>query len=385
MKKSLLALAVLGAYAGVASAQSSVTLYGTVDVNGRYIKDDGSTKRLSMGRDGLNSSQLGIKGIEDLGGGLKAGFLLLASLNAGTGDIGAGQSGTGSGKFWSRRATVSLFSNAGELRLGRDYTPTFWNQTIFDAWGTVGLGNSENIQQLASSTDVRADNNIGYYLPANIGGFYGQVNVAAADGGYTGTNTTTGVLGTGAQAGQTSNQGRYIGGRFGFAAGPFDVAVAAASQRTQAYSYTAANQGTGLPAAVGIVGTQKTYNIGGAYDFGFVKFEGYAERDTLTDLKETRGSINAIIPMGQGEVHLGYNRSKLTNTVSVLDYKNTVWQAAATYQYNLSKRTAMYGTIATLNNGNNSRLAVAGGTSITAAPTLGGISKGFELGVRHFF
>ena len=382
MKKSLLALAVLGAFAGAASAQSSVTMYGTVDVNGRYVKDDGSTKRLSMGRDGLNSSQLGIKGVEDLGGGLKAGFLLLASLNAGTGDIGAGQSATGSGKFWSRRATVSLFSNAGELRLGRDYTPTFWNQTIYDAWGTVGLGNSENVQQLASSTDVRADNNIGYYLPSNIGGFYGQVNVAAADGGYPAASPTTG-LGAGSQAGQSSNQGRYIGGRFGFAAGPFDVAVAAGSQRTQLYQFTLA--GNGVPATTGVIGTQKTYNVGGSYDFGFVKFEGYFERDTLTDLRENRGSVNAIIPMGQGEVHLGYNRSKLTNNVGVLDYTNSVWQAAATYQYNLSKRTAMYGTVATLDNGNNSRLAIAGGTSITSAPILGGKSRGFELGVRHFF
>ena len=48
MKKSLLALAVLGGFAGVASAQSSVTLYGTVDLNGRYIKNDGSSKRVSL-------------------------------------------------------------------------------------------------------------------------------------------------------------------------------------------------------------------------------------------------------------------------------------------------------------------------------------------------
>src|SRR4030095_13901233 len=95
MKKSLLALAVLGAYAGVASAQSSVTLYGTVDLAGRYVKQDvtsGSDHRWSLGRDGINSSQLGFRGIEDLGGGLKAGFLLLSSVGADSGDIGAGQS-----------------------------------------------------------------------------------------------------------------------------------------------------------------------------------------------------------------------------------------------------------------------------------------------------
>ena len=82
MKKSLLALAVLGAFAGVASAQSSVTLYGTIDLNAKYVKNDGSAKRLSLSQDGINSSQLGFRGIEDLGGGLKAGFVLLAGVNA---------------------------------------------------------------------------------------------------------------------------------------------------------------------------------------------------------------------------------------------------------------------------------------------------------------
>src|SRR5215218_5339326 len=103
MKKSLLALAVLGAYVGVASAQSSVTLYGTVDLNGRYVKNDGSRKRLSLDQDGINSSQLGFRGIEDLGGGLKAGFLLLA-------DLAPIDTGNNAARFWGRRSTVSLFS-----------------------------------------------------------------------------------------------------------------------------------------------------------------------------------------------------------------------------------------------------------------------------------
>src|SRR5215212_5877834 len=100
MKKSLLALAVLGAYAGVASAQSSVTLYGTLDMAGTYVKNDGSSRRFSLATNGINSSQLGFRGIEDLGGGLKAGFILLAGVNADT--------GSANNQFWNRRATVSL-------------------------------------------------------------------------------------------------------------------------------------------------------------------------------------------------------------------------------------------------------------------------------------
>jgi len=166
MKKSLLALAVLGAFAGAASAQSSVTLYGTVDLSGKYVKNDGSSKKLSLARDGINSSQLGFRGIEDLGGGQKAGFDLLASVGADSGDIGAGQSGGGSGKFFTRRSVIKLIGNFGELRAGRDYTPTFWNNTIYDAFGTNGLGDSSHVGTLFTSTFVRADNSIGYFLPS---------------------------------------------------------------------------------------------------------------------------------------------------------------------------------------------------------------------------
>ena len=353
MKKSLLALAVLGAFAGAASAQSSVTLYGTVDLSGKYVKNDGSSKRVSLARDGINSSQLGFRGIEDLGGGLKAGFDLLASVGADSGDIGAGQSATGSGKFFTRRSVIKLIGNFGEIRGGRDYTPTFWNNTIYDAFGTNGLGDSSHVLQLATTTFVRADNSIGYFLPSNWGGFYGQAMVAAAETG---------------QAGQSSNAGRYLGARVGFAAGPFDVAAAYGTQR-------ASFNGN----------TQTTYNVGGSYDFGFLKVLGYLDRDTVTNLKETRGSISTVIPFGQSEVHLGYSRSKATNSISTPSTTNSIWQAAATYQYNLSKRTAMYGTVSTLNNGDFSRASIAGGTSITAAPIAGGDSKGFEVGLRHFF
>lgn len=356
MKKSLLALAVLGAFAGVASAQSSVTLYGTVDVSAKYVKNDGSTRRLSLSQDGINSSQLGFKGTEDLGGGLKAGFLLLAGVNA--------PNGTTNNKFFNRRSTVSLWGNFGEIRLGRDYTPTFWNDTIFDAFGTNGLGDSSHVLQLADGTFVRADNSIGYFLPSNIGGLYGQFMAAAGQGGGNGTTTT--------------NQGRYIGGRIGFAAGPFDVAGAYAKQDftgVGAYNFN----------AVGTTASQTTWNIGGQYDFGVVKLLGYFDRDTVDNARENRLSVSLVVPVGQGEIHAGYDRSKLSGSAGVIGLDNKVDQYKAGYVYNLSKRTAVYTTVSRLSNGNQSHLAVAGGTSITAAPTNGGKSTGAEFGIRHFF
>jgi len=344
MKKSLLALAVLGAFAGAASAQSSVTLYGTVDLSAKYVKNDGSDKRLSLSQDGINSSQLGFRGIEDLGGGLKAGFTLLGGVNADT--------GTANSKFWNRRSTLSLYSNMGELRLGRDYTPTFWNETIYDAFGTNGLGSSLNVAQAYNGT--RQDNSIGYFLPSNLGGWYGQAMAGAGEGGTT-----------------QDKPGRYLGGRLGFAAGPFDVAVAYAQQR---YDFA-----SGLDIAGG---TQDTWNAGGSWNFGFLTLMGYYQHDKLDHFKEDRFHPSIIVPMGQGEVHFGYDYSKLKSDTGL---SNKISQWKATYQYNLSKRTAIYTTGSILDNGDLSRASVSGGSTITAAPTAGGKSKGWELGVRHFF
>jgi len=365
MKKSLLALAVLGAYAGVASAQSSVTLYGTLDVAGKYVKTDGQDRRLSESTDGINSSQLGFRGVEDLGGGLKAGITLLAGLNVnnGTTNVTTPVNSTLHSQFFNRRSTVSLFGNWGELRLGRDYTPDFWSQTIYDAFGTNGLGSSLNVRQLYAGT--RRDNSIGYLLPSNIGGFYGQVMTASAYG----TNNGGG--------GQTATQdkfGRYLGGRVGFAAGPFDVAGAFAEQRL--------NQLAGAP-------NQKTWNIGGSWDFGFLKLLGYYDHEdlalnaviagTASDFKEEVWHISGVIPMGQAEVHLGYTDSKLKpnrGSTSSID------QLAATYQYNLSKRTAVYTTVSRLNNKDKTTAALPGSAG---AATVGGKSSGAEFGLRHFF
>ncbi|MCZ8075622.1 MAG: porin, partial [Paucibacter sp.] len=97
MKKSIVALAVLGSFATVASAQSSVTLFGVIDVAARYTKANGQTLK-SLATDGNTSSRLGVRGEEDLGGGLKAGFWLEGSVaaDAGTSD---------KDRFWGRRAT----------------------------------------------------------------------------------------------------------------------------------------------------------------------------------------------------------------------------------------------------------------------------------------
>ena len=93
---------------------------------------------------------------------------------------------------------------------------------------------------------------------------------------------------------------------------------------------------------------------------------GYYDHESARPTcKENSFSISTVIPMGQGEVHLGYDRSKL-KTVRGSDDDGR--QIKATYQYNLSKRTAMYGTVARLANKDGTTRSLAGGSPITAAP-----------------
>jgi predicted porin len=154
-----------------------------------------------------------------------------------------------------------------------------------------------------------------------------------------------------------------------------------------AFAYAKQDNATLVNALTGPYGNdQDTWNIGGAYDFGFLKVLGYYDHDKRNNQKEDRFHISTVIPLGQGEVHLGYSRSKLDNSLAApLNFDNTIYQWAATYQYNLSKRTAMYGTYSQLNNGGHSAASIAGGTNQSAPPILGGNSKGFEAGIRHFF
>jgi predicted porin len=322
-------------------AQSSVSVTGTVDVSAKVVKADGQSRSFSEATDGLNSSELVFKGVEDLGDGLKASFLLSSGVNA--------DSGSANAKFWSRRSTLSLTGRFGEVRLGRDYAPTFWTQAIYDPMGFVGIGQALNPRQMYSGT--RIDNSIGYFLPAGLGGVYGQLMVAAGEGGST-----------------LDRPGRHVGGRLGYSSGPFDI------------SFSAARQNFAVPFNLAVAGDhQLTLNAGGSWNLGFAKILGYVDREKLPGITETFYSLGTVVPFGQGEVHAGYDRSALRRT---LGPSSTVDQIKIGYVYNLSKRTAVYGTFARLDNKDATQKTLAGATGNTVP---GGKSQGAEFGLRHFF
>lgn len=93
MKKALIALAVLGLTGGAAVAQSSVTLFGVIDADMKYVKT-GDLKLKKLDSSGLSTSRFGVKGVEDLGGGLKAGFWLESEVATDTGAGGSTVNGS---------------------------------------------------------------------------------------------------------------------------------------------------------------------------------------------------------------------------------------------------------------------------------------------------
>ncbi|HCN90568.1 MAG TPA: porin, partial [Oxalobacteraceae bacterium] len=133
MKKTLLALAVLGAFAGAASAQTAVTIYGSFDGGVRHVTnvDAAGDSITKMGSNGTyNSNRIGFKGVEDLGGGLNAHFDLETGFNTGTGtlDTPAGTTGT----LFNRSAYVGLGGAFGSVDLGRQYSVNFKTIGAYD-------------------------------------------------------------------------------------------------------------------------------------------------------------------------------------------------------------------------------------------------------------
>lgn len=349
MKKSLLAVAALTAFAGVASAQSSVTLFGIVDLSARNVKNGtaGSLKTLST--NGQASSRLGFRGVEDLGGGMRAGFWLEGDISGDTG---------GTSQTWQRRSTVSLLGGFGEVRLGRDYTPTFLSFSAFDPFGYVGVASPANVRGVflasgGATTAVRANNTIAYFLPA-MGGLYGNVQVAAGEG----------VQGN-----------KYTGARLGYAAGPLNV--------SGAYGKT---DKTGT-----MVDDLTTLVVGASFNAGFATFQGVYEKADYSTTDRKMFTLSTVVKLGAGNLKLQYTKAdgfERTSATNAADTKRfDAKQFGVGYVYNLSKRTSLYTNYGSIK---NEGLAANGGraTSSGSGPafTAGGQkSTGYEFGVRHDF
>lgn len=333
MKKSLLALAVLGAFAGAASAQSSVTIYGIMDLG--IVKQNSGTTFLQGGNGSTGAagdkwtqqqgyaSRLGFRGIEDLGGGMRATFNLEHRMTP--------DNGTGIGQMWFGRSTVGLQGPFGEVILGRDYIPAFFVAIQQDPFGynTIGQMNALHTMAGYAAADggIRNNNSVIYKSPVIAGGLTASAAVS---------------LGEGARG----QFGRSMGGNIEYRSGP--IYVGAAIDQTK-------NNGVGDDPQLLLVAA--------SYDFGFIKpFVGYSRNRTAVAGTTKDMNIGFNAPVGAvGVVHANAIR------LDPAGGNNNTTKFALGYEHYLSKRTSLYADVATAKNQAFTR------------------TTGFDFGLTHRF
>jgi predicted porin len=330
-----IAVTALALAAAAVHAQSSVTVFGTVDIGIAHVTGDG-TSRTGLSNSGDNISRLGFRGVEDLGGGLAASFWLEAGFSPDSGAVNAG---------FNRRSTVSLMGNWGEVRLGRDDSATFLNTLVFDPFLTNGVGGTNAF--VMNGAPIQVSNAISYFLPPDIGGFYGQVQHVFGE--YLNTASTP--------------AGNYNAGRLGYRNGGLNVAVSTGKLR-----------GTTLNTDVRIT------NLGASYDFGVAQpMLLWASEKNGAGVEVRALQLGVKVPVGAGEIRASAGRYQTMGTTAN-------WRKFALgYAYNLSRRTQLYTTIARVNNSSGAQRAIGVMGLPASGNTLGHPSSGYEAGMRHFF
>ena len=368
MKKSLIALAVLAA-SGAAMAQSSVTLYGVADVAVTHVNGNDNWTGLNSGAN--KTSRLGFRGVEDLGGGLKANFVLEGGFNLDTGD---GKSGgaTDSGFQFKRQSTVGLAGNFGEVRLGRELTAAYNATARYDVFGSVGIAHSQLWDEDGKTrvtrtfddryhytTNQRVSNAITYVSP-DFSGFKVAAN-----------------YGFGEVAGKNSD-GRYFGGGLTYDNGPLSLGLGAERM----------NKGDGAAMQAQASNDITAWSLGGSYDLGVAKLLAAYRQSTAKDVAilgatsdlKNRGYMLAVTaPVGPGLVRAAYNRyeAKFDGEKGVTD------QFGLGYVYNLSKRTSVYGTYAYIKNKDDNALKLTVNSSGVVKSN--GSQQAVQVGITHAF
>jgi predicted porin len=338
MKKSLLALAVLGAFAGTAAAQSSVTIYGVVDMSVAK-RNDCAPCAINPGAPGSDAwtlqqssqSRLGFRGNEDLGGGLSAQFQIEHRFNPDTGSL------VNNNAFWQGRSYVQLTSaTAGSIYMGREYVPAFWIELKSDPFGNDGVGQTGAGINFAGyltpdpvGNGARSSNTVGYKTPS-FGGLTANVAVALSE--------NTGI-------------GRNQGFNVEYAAGPIYAGLGYEKITD------GANDGTGV------------VNAAFHYNLGFVKPMIYFAKSNVGangDISNKVVLLSATAPLGNGVLKFGF--SKISFDAGYDDHK----KIGLGYNYNLSKRTNLY-------------FDLGSATGRTSTGVEGERSTAYAVGVRTTF
>lgn len=348
MKKSLLALAVLGAFAGAASAQSSVTVYGIVDAGFNSTDSGAPAGRVNGIASGNQSaSRIGFKGTEDLGNGLKANFLLESGFNA---------DAPGAFSFGDRISTVGLSGNFGAVNLGKQ------TSAIKDAYDQIDpFGDGGKIAPISAAffggdmpTSGRISNSVKYSSNSYSGFKFGV------------------AYGFGESAGDTGADSNY-GVNVGYANGPLNVQF---GYHNQDESTNPVNGATD-PVKTGEF---EAAFLGATYDFGGFKLHaayGDGKQSPVggTESKVRNYMLGATVKVSAvGSIMASYSVND-NRTINNADAK----RFGVMYAHDLSKRTNLYAGYSRTSNDNGSDLGLVAG-----APA-GESASVVAVGVRHKF
>jgi predicted porin len=329
--------AALGAGAvAPAAAQSSVTVYGIVDLFAEIgSAGQGTVSRLESG--GIAQSRLGFTGREDLGGGLAAEFTLESGFAADTGSTGS--------SFWSRQSHVGLASRQwGAVRFGHQYTPLFLTTLAFDAFGLGTAGNFWNLSQ--------------------YGNFW-QDNAVVVETPVWGGFSLRGLWAPSERSGDGS--GRYAALSANYQAGPVQL-VASVDQRgvqagAKAARYVAVGGNVDFTAAKLFFGVQTVRHA--------------APAEAVNDDARLY-TLGVHVPVAaNGRIAASYGRRDDRSTAN-----QDASQWALGYFHSLSKRTTLYSVAGRLANDAGGTL----GIGYTPLPVLAGhVAKALQVGLQHTF
>ncbi|MFM0077054.1 porin [Paraburkholderia sediminicola] len=254
MKKSLAVALGLATFSGIAAAQNSVTLYGVIDVGILYVNNAKGGKQWSEAPAGLQGNRWGLKGSEDLGGGLKAIFTLENGFFVNTGALAQG------GAEFGRQAFVGLSSPMGTVTLGRQYDSIVDYVVPMKAGGTTAGGYANHPGDLDNTgNDYRVNNSVKYVSPSFNGLSF------------------SGVFSPGGVAGNFAQNRVYSVGA-GYKQGPLQLGAAYLVARNPNFSYYSNNPsssatGNNLSSVVAFSGyasaqTLQIVGAAGGYTFG---------------------------------------------------------------------------------------------------------------------
>ncbi len=375
MNKKIIALAVASLASGVAVAQTNVTMYGVVDNMYVWSKGNagigGGTNKFSglNGGGGTAGNRLGFKGEEALGNGLKAVFTLEYGLNLDNNE-GIGTSGLN-----ARQQFVGLSSNWGTVALGRQYAPGFNATANNDALEATDMSVQSSLSVYAGNSITPNSparyNNAITYTSNSMAGF-----TASAIYGFGETRDQFGTFNSNFVS--TTDNGK-IGLGLNYANGPINLDAVYQSRQ---------NVKLTLPAVVGEGDDINEWYVGGSFDFKVVK--AYASYQTLNNQNRSLlvsdnniWTVGLSAPLGNGVFGISYGKLSVENR-NMPDGDSWGW--GAMYQYNLSKRTALYAAYTYFDNDRYSvpvQTQVAGdGFGIGA---LGESNYTLGAGIRHSF